>query len=238
MLPATAEAPPEQVSAVLRALQFGDSVFPVGGFSFSSGIESAISEEVVHDVATLREWVRSGTRLAATGDAIALLHAHRATSLGDQAGAELADEAVFTRKINEETRTMSVRMGRKLAEAGARIAPGPATLGWLEAVTAGQTPGTYPAGLGVLFAQLGQPEQSAFAVHQYGVASLMLSAAVRLMRLHYLDAQTILYEVNAAATTDYPNASLKSLGDMCGFAPQTDVLAAVHVRAHVRMFMN
>jgi urease accessory protein len=230
-----------QSGALIRALQFGDSVFPVGGFSFSNGLESAIAERVVCDPESLREWVRSGTRLASAGDAIALLHAHRATLRADeasQAGAQEADRAVLLRKLNEETRTMTVRMGRKLAEAADRIAPGPATAWWLKAVTAGRTPGTYPAGLGVLFAQLRLPERDAFAVHQYGVAAMMMSASVRLMSLHYLDAQAILFAVNAEADADYERVSARSLADMSGFAPQADVLASIHVRAHVRMFMN
>ncbi|MEV0650987.1 urease accessory protein UreF [Phytomonospora sp. NPDC050363] len=228
----------DTVGGLLRALQFGDSVFPVGGFSFSNGIETAIEEKVVHDPASLREWVRSGTRLASRCDAIALLHAHRATRRGDLDAVRDADEAVYLRKLNEETRTMTVRMGRKLAEAAARIVPSPATGAWLDAVTSDRTPGSYPVGLGVLFAELGRPEGEAFAVHQYGTAATMISAAVRLMRLHYLDAQAILFAVNAEAQSDYATAAGRDLADMSGFAPQLDVLAAVHVRAHVRMFMN
>jgi len=29
-----------------------------------------------------------------------------------------------------------------------------------------------------------------------------------------------------------------SLPDMAGFTPMADILAAIHVRSHVRMFMN
>ena len=44
-----------QSAAMLsRMLQFGDSMFPVGAFSFSSGLESAVQEGVVTNVATLR----------------------------------------------------------------------------------------------------------------------------------------------------------------------------------------
>ena len=33
-----------------RMLQFGDSMFPIGGFSFSGGLESAIQQRVVTDI--------------------------------------------------------------------------------------------------------------------------------------------------------------------------------------------
>ena len=83
------------------------------------------------------------------------------------------------------------------------IAPGPTVEAWLAGSPTGAAPGTYPVGLGVVFASLGLPETDAFAVHQYGVAAMMVGAAMRLMRLHHLDAQSILFEVNAAVADDY-----------------------------------
>src|SRR4051794_23074655 len=100
----------------MRALQFGDSVLPVGSFSFSNGLESAVQFGVVHDLDTLREFVRTALRQAATGDGIAVLAAFRAARAGDDHRVDAADRAVFNRKLNEEMRTMTVRMGRKLAE--------------------------------------------------------------------------------------------------------------------------
>ncbi|MGH8882607.1 MAG: urease accessory protein UreF, partial [Stackebrandtia sp.] len=120
----------------------------------------------------------------------------------------------------------------------ARIVPTPATEQWLDRVVSHRTPGTYPAGMGVVCAQLSLAETDAFAIHQYAVAATSISAAVRLMPLHHLTAQTVLYDVNQHTSADYTYAAGRTLADMNGFAPQVDVLASVHVRAHVRMFMN
>jgi len=38
--------------------------------------------------------------------------------------------------------------------------------------------------------------------------------------------------------TPYAIAAGASLDDMAGFAPLAEILAAVHVKAHVRLFMN
>jgi urease accessory protein len=65
-----------------------------------------------------------------------------------------------------------------------------------------------------------------------------LSAALRLMRIEPQVVQVILHEVNANSEEDYAAVRTRSLTDMAGFAPATDILAAMHVRAHVRMFMN
>jgi urease accessory protein len=223
---------------MMRVLQFGDSLLPIGSFSFSNALESGVQEGVVRDAATLGEFVTASARRAATSDGIALLAAHRAAREPDIERVVHADRAVFERKLGEETRTMTVRMGRKLAEVATAAAP-TAMLGrWLDRVRDGSTPGTHPVGLGVLFAELGSPEEDAFAVHQYGVAMTMLSAALRLMRIDHRQVQTILYAVDETVPGDYAAIRQASLSDMASFAPMADILAAVHVRSHVRMFMN
>jgi Urease accessory protein UreF len=225
------------MTEALRLLQFGDSVFPVGAFSFSNGLETAVQHGVVHDRATLQEFVRTVTRVAATGDGVALLVAHRGAAAGDLDRIRQADEAVYLRKINEETRTMTVRMGRRLAEAAARIV-GESLLKERANQVGHGVPVTYPVALGVLFAELGVGEEAAFAAHQYGAASMVLGAAVRLLRVDHLDAQSILFAVNEKAVDDYQEVRTATLDDMQGFAPHLDFLAGAHQHAHVRMFMS
>ena len=222
----------------LALLQFGDSMFPVGAFSFSNGLESAVEEQVVHDRDSLAGFVRNAVHQAATCDAIAVLEAHRGVRRGEPDRVRRADAAVYARKLHEELRAMTVRMGRKLAEASLHIAPEAGAASWLRDISDGTTPGTHPVGVGVVLADLGLPETDAFAVHQYGIAVMMVSAATRLMRLHHLDAQAILFEAGNTAEEDYGRIAESSLEEMATFAPTADILAGVHVGSFVRMFMN
>jgi urease accessory protein len=226
------------IARLMLALQFGDSLLPTGSFTFSNGLEAAVQQQVVHDPGTLAEFTLTAVHRAATSDGIALLEAHRAASNADLDGVIAADQAVINRKLSEEMRTMTIRMGRKLAELATSVVPAPVLGRWLDQIADRRTPGSYPAGLGVLFADLGSPEQDAFAVHQYGVAMTTLSAALRLMRIEPQVAQAILHDVNTTSEQDYAAVRALSLTDMAGFAPAADILAAMHVRAHVRMFMN
>jgi len=226
------------IARSMRLLQFGDSMLPIGTFAFSNALESAIQEGVVHDVDSLRAFVRTATRQAAQGDAIALLHAHRGALAGDRETAVAADRAVFERKLNEEPRSMSVRMGKKLAEVARRVLASPLVDGWIADIEANLTPGTFPATLGLVVAELGLPEEDAFAIHQYGTAFMILSAALRLMRVDHLDVQAILFEVDQAAPADHAAIARASLEQMAMFTPTVDVLAAIHVKSHVRLFMS
>jgi urease accessory protein len=226
------------VNAILRALQFGDSLLPVGSFSFSNGLESAVQLGVVHDPRSLGDFVQVVVEQAATSDGVAVLSAFRAARVGNESEIDQADQTAFNRKLNEEMRAMTVRMGRKLGEMAGRILGPCVASAWLERIKAGMTPGCYPIGQALVFASLQLSEQEAFAVHQYGLASMLVNASLRLMKLHYLDAQSVLFEVNAHAEADYQRIVSKSLEDMASFAPMIDVFAAAHVQARVRMFMN
>jgi len=228
----------DAISRTMSVLQFGDSLLPVGSFSFSNGLESAVQQGVVHDTTTLAEFTTTAVHRAATSDCIALLEAHRAAGGGNLDGVMAADEAVLCRKLSEESRAMTVRMGKRLAELGASVVRVPVLDRCREEIAGHRTPGTYPAVLGVLFAAIGAPEQDAFCVHQYGVAMTTLSAALRLMRIEPRDVQVILHDISSLGEEHYASVRNLSLSDMASFAPAADILAAMHVQAHVRMFMN
>ena len=229
---------PGTAARLARMLQFGDSMFPIGGFAFSGGLESAVQKGVVTDAETLHAFARTAVEQAAAGDGIAVVWAHRAAAAGDVDELVRIDERVYARKLSSETRTMSVRMGKKFAEMGAEVTGAPLLALWRERIDTGATPGCYPAALAVNFAVQGLPARDAFVVHQYGVAVMILSAALRLMKISHVDTQRMLYRLNAEADGAYEVAARARLADMAGFAPLTEILAAAHVKAHLRLFMN
>jgi urease accessory protein len=229
---------PCSATFLARLLQFGDSMFPVGGFSFSSGLESAIQKGVVVDVATLHAFTLTAVEQAARGDGIALIAAHRAATAGDLEALIRIDEQVHVRKLSTEMRTMSVRMGKKFTEMGVQVIGAPLLCTWRDCIETSATPGCYPVALAINFAVLGLPALGAFAVHQYGLAATTLSAALRLMKISHVETQKILYELSGRIEAAYESAAAASLSDMSGYAPLKEILAAVHTKAHVRLFMN
>jgi urease accessory protein len=231
-------APPVTAVHLARLLQFGDSVLPIGGFSFSGGLESAIQQRVVTDAATLLAYARTAVEQANRGDGVGLVCAHRAALAGDVGEVARIDAMVYARKLSGETRSMSVRMGKKFTELAAHVTRAPQFEAWRARVDAGATPGCYPVALAVSFAAQGLTARDAFVVHQYGVASTILGAALRLMRIGHMETQPMLYALNAGAEAAYERAAASRLADMAGFAPLSEILAAVHVKAHVRLFMN
>jgi len=221
-----------------RMLQFGDSMFPIGGFSFSCGLESAIQMGVVTDTTTLQAFALTAIEQAARGDGIALIAAHSAATAGDIDVLIRIDGQVYARKLSEEMRTMSVRMGKKFAEMGTQVVGAPLLQRWYESIETGRTPGCYPVALAVNFAVQNLSARDTFVVHQYGLATTILSAALRLMRVSHVETQKILYQLCGRAEAAYTVAASASLSDMSSYAPVMEILAAVHAKAHVRLFMT
>ena len=229
---------PRTAALLARMLQFGDSMFPIGSFSFSCGLESAIQKGIVVDTATLAAYARTAVEQAARGDGIALIAAHNAATAADFDALVQIDNVVFARKLSEETRTMTVRMGKKFTEIGLQVIDLPFLRRWCECIEAGTTPGCYPISLAINFAVQNLSAREAFVVHQYGVAAMILGASLRLMRISHVDTQGILYDLNARVDADFQIATKARLSDMAGYAPLTEILAAVHTKAHVRLFMS
>jgi len=175
---------------------------------------------------------------AARGDGIALIVAHRAATAGDIDTLARIDAQVYARKLSDEARTMSVRTGKKFTEMGVEVVGAPLLQAWRECIDKSVTPGCYPIALAINFAVQELPAKQAFVVHQYGVATTILGAALRLMKVSHIDTQKILYELTGPTAEMYEAAATARLSDMAGFAPLTDILAAIHTRAHVRLFMS
>ena len=229
---------PREMVHLARLMQFADSTLPVGSFAFSNGLESALQTQVVTDPASLLEYVDMATRQAARMDGVALLHAHRAAVAGDYDAIVFADHELACRRVGEEQQLMTSRMGKKFAELALKISDFPTLDRWLADIKAEATPGCYPVGQAIAFARLGADAAEAFVVHQYGIASMILSAALRLMRIDHLDTQRILFKVQQHVQDDYLAIRNLSLEEMSVFAPVFDVLVAHHTTTHVRLFMN
>lgn len=224
--------------SLFRLAQLSDSALPVGSFSFSLGLEAAVAERLVSDLATLEEYTRGALQSAAECDGVALLEGFRAASMDNHHRLLEADHRLFSFKSAEEVRRMTCKMGHRLAELLHSIAPSTLSKRFTEWIESGITKGTYPIAQAVAGVTLGTSERALFAAHLYGTASMILSASLRLMRLSHFDTQRILFRMGSLCEGLYDRFSECSLEDMSSFAPTLSLAASLHERGQGRLFMN
>lgn len=221
-----------------RMLQFSDSAFPVGTFSFSNGLETASYEKIVRDAPTLEQYARSAARQAAFSDGIAAIRTFRAMRSGDYDSIVAIDKALMRFKMNDEARLMLRRMGKKLAELAVRLFDSEVVTRWLADIESGATPGSYPVAQGIVFAIAGLTEEELFASHQYGVVNMILGASLRCVRVSHYDTQRILTELVDEVPALYEQVRDMDVDEMHCFVPEMDILASLHEKGSMRMFMS
>lgn len=224
--------------ALMRFLQFTDSAFPVGTFSFSNGLETAAYEGVVRDAFTLEKYTEDIALQAAYTDGIVALQAFRAAGKKDYESVLEADRQLMLCKMNAEARQMLQRMGKKLAELGVQIFDDSLFLPWLKDIRDGRTPGTYPVAQALAFSAAGLSEKELFCSHQYGVVNMVLSAALRCVKVSHYDTQRILFKLGEQSPEIYEEVRELTNEDINAFVPQIDILASLHEKGTMRMFMN
>ena len=136
-------------TALLTALQHGDSFFPGGGFAASWGLETLFTDTYVHDAETLLHFVQGQLcQRWARCDRLALVWSHRATSELEKVAA--VDAELEALSLARELRAVSQRAGRALLRVHARLKT-PRAADYLERVKTGQgvesSPGRSRAGL-------------------------------------------------------------------------------------------
>ena len=223
---------------LMHLLQFTDSAFPVGTFSLSNGLETASFEGIVTNAASLKSFARSQAHQAAFSDGVAAIHAYRAFLDKDFDKCREIDKYLYCFKMNHEARQMATRMGKKLIELGVKLYKDSYLQEWLEHIGKDLEPGMYPVAQGIVFAIAGLSEKELFVSHQYGVINMVLGAALRCVKVSHYDTQKILSDLSQEVESMYEEASQMNLEDMNAFYPQLDILASLHEKGNMRMFMN
>ena len=228
----------DEITRLMRLLEFSDSAFPVGTFSFSNGLETAAFEGIVYDAPSLEEYTRTALRQTIYSDAIAALIAYRAAAAGDYEMIREADRQIMLCKMNAEARLMLTRMGKKMAEICIQIADNRLMSDWLKDIREEKTPGTYPVAQAIYFQQNGLTEEDLFVAIEYGAINMILNAALRCVKVSHYETQNMLYRLCTEAAADFRIVKELNFEDMQAFAPEMDIVASLHEKGKMRMFMN
>jgi urease accessory protein len=110
---------------LLRLLQLASPLLPVGGYSYSEGLESLISQEIIHDRVTLQSWIRRELQVGAIRVETAIMD--RAYSAGIEPNIERLqywNQWLSAARETEELRQQSWQMGGSLTKLAIELTPG------------------------------------------------------------------------------------------------------------------
>ncbi|EPR22790.1 urease accessory protein UreF [Agrobacterium sp. TS43] len=217
------------VAALLRLMAWMSPAFPVGGFSYSGGLEKAVEDRRVGDAAALRDWLETLLRHGSLwNDAVFLAHAWR--SAGDAAVlSETTDLARALAGSAERYRETVLLGDAFVAAAGA----------WPHAVLdllPKDVP--YPIAVGAVAAGHAVPLRETIAAFLHGGASQIVSAGIRLGVAGQKDGVTILAASEAIIAAMAARAMQSTLDDLGSATIIADTAAMRHETQGTRLFRS
>jgi urease accessory protein len=101
-------------SMLLSLLQLSSPSLPIGAYTYSQGLESAIELGMVEDENSAREWISDSLRIVADFEAPILWRLLKAYSVRDAAGVTFWTECFIAARDTAEFRAETIQMGYSL----------------------------------------------------------------------------------------------------------------------------
>jgi len=226
--------PPATLLALMR---LASPSLPVGGFSYSEGLEAAVDAGRVHDEASAGDWLLQQLELAhARADAPAVVRAARAWRARDVEAVMAVNAWVLATRESHELRRQAEQMGRSLAEwlkNGEHAAdPRIATLATLAPAP------SWPVAFGLAGVLAGADDEALLLAHGFGWCENMAQAAMKAVPLGQAAAQRMLSRLAAALPAAVAQALARADGQAQAFAPMLAILSARHETQYSRLFRS
>lgn len=222
-------------ASLLQLMWLASPALPIGGFSYSEGLEAAVDTARITTESEAAAWLLDQLELSlARGDLAVLAQAIPAWQAADATRMAALNAWVLQTRESSELRAQTEQMGRSLLE-------------WLRnhtTATASQIgllaelQPTYPLAFALAASATGAPVREGLLAYAFGWAENMVQAAIKSVPLGQSAGQRIL----SALTAEIPAAidHALSLPDSArqAFSPMLAILSAQHEVQYSRLFRS
>lgn len=225
--------------ALYRLVAWLSPGFPVGGYTYSHGIEYAVEAGLVADGASLEAWVAAILcRGAGIVDAGLMYAAWHAACAGNHEALAAVAERAGAWRSTAETALESEAQGQAFLAAVAAGWPNPrrdAAAGKL--VEAGIAP-TYAVAVALAGATANVPADALVRAYLQAFAASLVSAGVRLVPLGQSEGVRILAALEDAVERTAARAQREDLANLGTSAWMTEWTSMRHERQYTRLFRS
>jgi urease accessory protein len=231
-----APATPLTAQALLRLIWLASPALPVGGFSYSEGLEAAVESGLIRTEADASAWLSDQLVLVlGRADLSVVARAFAAWKRHDTARLVELNDWVRTTRESREMRRQAEQMGRSLHDWLRQRQPGDprvAVLGELAPAP------TWPIAYALACVHTGAPLCEALLAHAFGWAENMVQAAIKSVPLGQSAGQRILGALLDAIPAAVGAAIARPDDERQAFAPMLAILSAQHEAQYSRLFRS
>ena len=227
---------PFDSAALYRLMAWLSPAYPVGAFSYSSGIEWAVEAGDIGDARSLERWL--AVVIGEGGgfcDAVFLVHAHRAISAVDDVALRAVAELAAAFAPSKERHLETTAQGRAFLDT-TRAAWPCAALERLLAAWDGAV--ALPIAVGVAGAGHGLPLAPVLPAYLQAMAANLVSAGVRLVPLGQTDGQRVLAALEPVVVATAERVLAAALDEVGSASFRADLASMRHETQYTRLFRS
>jgi urease accessory protein len=233
--PSPAQTNSPATPSLLQLIWLASPALPIGGFSYSEGLEAAIDKGFVHDEHSAGQWLVDQLHLTQSrGDMAVLAQMVVAWQARDIPHLAALSQWVHATRESAELRLQSEQMGRSMLE-------------WLRNLNAidadtialcNSWVPTYPLMFALALSRTGAPLDQCLQAYAFGWAENMVQAALKSVPLGQNSGQRILTQLAQEIASAVQHAMQTTDDTRQAFSPMLSILSAQHETQYSRLFRS
>jgi urease accessory protein len=229
---------PLPAASLLQLIWLASPALPVGGFSYSEGLESAIENAGIASEAAMAGWLLDQLHITqARGDMALIAKAVGAWRRGDMAHVRNLNDWVLHTRETSELRLQTEQMGRSMADWLRNLHRGDEEA--LPAIRHLATlPPTYPVAFALAASTTQASVRDVLLAYAFGWAENMVQAALKAVPLGQSAGQRILAGLADAIPAAVDRAAALMDSERQAFTPMLAILSAQHEVQYSRLFRS
>ncbi len=231
-------APARSAAGLLQILWLASPALPVGGFSYSEGLEAAVDAGQVHDETSAKVWLTDQLHLGlARADLAVVAQAIPAWRQGDLARIQALNQWVLTTRETHEFRLQTEQMGRSLVEWARQL--GELGAGVFERLQAARLdPASYPVAMACAAASYDATVRDSLLGFAFGWAENLVQAAIKSVPLGQSAGQRMLARLAQDIPAAVDHALTLTDDTRQAFTPLLAIHSARHESQYSRLFRS
>ena len=220
-------------------LQLGDSFFPTGMYTTSSGLETLFydrriktKQEVIEFITVCLQFQIGPADCAALSNAYDFAKQENITKIIE------IDNILFAMKLIKEIRDASTRSGRQLLNCLSSFSNNNIVASYYQSIKNKTASGIYPVALALAANSLNIKKERACLILLYGFTVSITGAALRLGMLQHIEGQQVIHELKPIITMVIRNNIQRHFSHLWQFSPGIDLIQMKHEKMDSKMFIT
>ncbi len=224
-----------QATSLLRLLQLASPSLPIGAYTYSQGIESAIERGAIHDQSSARKWIAESLGIVADFEAPILWRLLKAFATNDAEQVGYWTECFVAARDTAEFRAETLQMGYSLSKLITDLKVVDASL---QAILANQSEIPLPTAFACAAVALDIPHEVALLGMLFSMVENQVLACVKSVPLGQVSGQSLLLSLHVEIENAAQRSQQLKDDELSNWAPGLSLLSMQHETQYSRVYRS